>query len=60
MNYRDFKKAAADFFTPAEFVELLDIDTSELIAALEDAGYLDDEDAIGEIEEIMGVSDDDD
>lgn len=57
MTFAEFKTAASDYFTPAEFIELIDIPTHTLIALLQDEGYLD-EDVLTDIEEIMGVSDD--
>jgi hypothetical protein len=57
MTFSEFKKAASDFFTPAELVELLDITTEELLSVLEEnTGTLDD-DTLSDIKEIMGVND---
>lgn len=59
MDWNDFKKAASDRFTPSELVELLDVSTEEVIEALCDYGSeCFTEDAIKDLEEIMGVGDD--
>jgi hypothetical protein len=55
----ELKKMIADRFTPAELIELLDIDTYDVLSAVEDFnGFIIDEDTIDDIKEIMGVGDD--
>ena len=48
----------ADYFSPSELVELLEITTFELILALEqhDGSILFDTDTLEELDEIMGVN----
>lgn len=52
------KNMIADYFTPEELVEILDISTDELIEAIEDfdEAYFSDE-KLNQLEEIMGVAD---
>lgn len=58
MNFVEFKTAAADYFTPSELVELLEISTAELIDILESNSEVFDEQTVDDLKEIMGVSDD--
>lgn len=60
MNWADIKIALSDFFTPAELIELLDIDTEELIYMLEDCpfGTVFTEEVLTELQEIMQTGED--
>lgn len=52
---RETKKRLADFFDPYELVELLDVKTEDVIDAFE----IEVEDALDDLEELMGIEDDD-
>lgn len=50
-------KRIADFFSTSELIELIDVNSVDLVDILDDAGLLD-EDTLTDIEEIMGIEDD--
>lgn len=49
------KERLADFFDPYELVELLDVKTEDVIDAFE----IEVEDALDDLEELMGIDEDD-
>jgi len=59
--HHEQKKRIADYFTTSELVELLDIDTYDLICAIiEFSDTIIDDETLVDLEEIMGIEKDDD
>lgn len=59
MNWVDTKKALSDRFTPAELIEMIDIDTETLLDLLDEEGFLNGTE-LEEILEIAQLGDQDD
>lgn len=55
MNYEQ-RRQVADYFSPSELVELLDIDTYDLICAIREYNeFIIDDDVLDDLKEIMGL-----